>query len=380
MVKSSLYKIVFYNALIFFVIFLSLFILLVHGWIHNNFGKIDLELILFTVMLPLKGTPGGVIFSFIKNLVCPVFMYSCFLMVMFNVILDMRYFNGIIIKKIYAFVCCVQKKLLLLEAIKIFIIFFICCLISIQIVNFILPIRNNKFYNSNKSKIYKSSLISHACGQIEGKNYTNSLEALIQSIKNGYKFIEVDLCITDDKNLVAMHDFEHFKQITKTKGINNTLEEIKHLKIYGKYTPLLVSDINRIFTENKDLILVTDKIQDFDILLNNFKFTDRMIVEVFSYEKYKEAQKKGIKYPALCVCDTERIRQVIKYNIKMITTEISFFKQNIKMFKYLHKKGVVVMVFGTPTINDEIFLKNNLGNDCSLAYVDNILPKENTNK
>ena len=55
-------------------------------------------------------------------------------------------------------------------------------------------------------------------------------------------------------------------------------------------------------------------------------------------------------------------------------------KQNIKMFKYLHKKGVVVMVFGTPTINDEIFLKNNLGNDCSLAYVDNILPKENTNK
>ena len=66
--KNLIYnKIIIYNILIFFMVFLSLFILLIPGWIYNNFGEMDIERILFTITLPLKGTPGSVLFLFIIN-------------------------------------------------------------------------------------------------------------------------------------------------------------------------------------------------------------------------------------------------------------------------------------------------------------------------
>ena len=104
-----------------------------------------------------------------------------------------------------------------------------------------------------------------------------------------------------------------------------------------------------------------------------------MIVEVFSVKKYKEALKKGILYPALCIGRKEDFKDVMKENIRMVTTSIDFLKQNMNIFKYFHKKGVVIMVYGTPKINDEQFLKDNLGVTCSLAYVDSVLPKDREN-
>ena len=205
------------------------------------------------------------------------------------------------------------------------------------------------------------------------------MEAITQSIEKGYKFIEIDLCITDDKEIVAMHDLNHFIHITGNKNIDNKFQDIINQKIYNKYTPLTTKGINQIFNTNKNLVLVTDKITDYDILLDNFKFKDRMIVEVFSVKKYKEALRKGILYPALCIGKKENFKDVIKENIRMVTTSIEFLKQNIAIFKYFHKKGVVIMVYGTPEINDEQFLKNNLGVTCSLAYVDSVLPKDKEN-
>ena len=50
--KNLIYnKIIIYNILIFFMVFLSLFILLIPGWIYNNFGEMDIERILFTLTL-----------------------------------------------------------------------------------------------------------------------------------------------------------------------------------------------------------------------------------------------------------------------------------------------------------------------------------------
>lgn len=77
--KNLIYnKIIIYNILIFFMVFLSLFILLIPDWIYNNFGEMDIERILFTITLPLKGTPGSVLFLFIINLLYPFFYIHVF--------------------------------------------------------------------------------------------------------------------------------------------------------------------------------------------------------------------------------------------------------------------------------------------------------------
>ncbi|MBR3628323.1 MAG: hypothetical protein IKN42_05720, partial [Elusimicrobia bacterium] len=309
---------------------------MIPNWIFKNFGNITIEQILFTLSLPLKGTSGSLIKDFIDNILFSSLKYSiCIILVLF-IIYDIKYSNKTFLNRLYKPLTFIFSKLVHItnflknkkKIINIFIILVFLILISLQIFNFIFPIKRNKFYYSNKQVINENCLIAHACGQIDDKTDTNSLEAIIKSINNGYKFIEIDLCLTKDNEIVAMHDFKKFNKMTNTTNDFYNVKEIKKQKIYNKYTPLTAEDINQIFTTNKDLFLVTDKIEDYDILLKNFKFTDRMIVEVFSIDDYKKALKKGILYPALCFCSNDLIKDIIKYNVKIVTTHIDFFNKN----------------------------------------------------
>ena len=128
-------------------------------------------------------------------------------------------------------------------------------------------------------------LIAHAGGEIEGHIYTNSLEAIKQSIERGYKYIEIDLALTADSVLVAVHDWEEFNRITGNPHKKDTipsLEEFQQRIIHGKYTPLTAEQINQIFIDNETLYLVTDKISNPEILEQNFpNLKQRMVVEAF---------------------------------------------------------------------------------------------------
>ena len=68
----------------------------------------------------------------------------------------------------------------------------------------------------NSLKIQKNknySYIAHAGGGLGEKTYTNSKEALINSISLGYKLIELDLMVTADKYIFASHGLEIFNSI-----------------------------------------------------------------------------------------------------------------------------------------------------------------------
>ena len=364
------FKLFFYILFLYLLINLSFFIILLPDWSYKFFGDITIDQILFTLMLPLNGTPNSILYLFVRYLICPVIAYSTCVIFILMIITYLKYFNKLLLSNILN---------LVYKNSKILIISFIVLMALFMTINFFRPQTRHKFYNSTKNMIDSNSLIAHACGQIDGKDYTNSLESLLLAIRNGYKFIEMDLRITDDNKIVAIHDFNQFIRMTGNANLNNVFQDIIKQKIYTQYTPLTGEKINELFKKNKSLILVTDKISDFDILLNNFNFTDRMIVEVFSVKKYKEALKKGILYPALCVYTPDGLKSIMKEDIKMITTSIEFLKSNINVFKYFHKKGIVIMVYGTPKINDEQFLKDNLGVTCSLAYVDSVLPKDKNN-
>lgn len=76
-----------------------------------------------------------------------------------------------------------------------------------KLFNLVLPIYVCSFVTftlflstSCSSNEYQNiELIAHAGGEIDGHIYTNSLEPVQQSIKRGYKFIELDLALTSDQ-------------------------------------------------------------------------------------------------------------------------------------------------------------------------------------
>ena len=68
-------------------------------------------------------------------------------------------------------------------------------------------------------------------------------------------------------------------------------------RYYDNLTLLHENEINNIFSNNSNLILVTDKIKNFSILKQKLSFTERMIVEIFSIKDYIISRLNGIKYP-----------------------------------------------------------------------------------
>lgn len=163
--------------------------------------------------------------------------------------------------------------------------------------------------------------IAHAGGGIvanESKGeifaYTNSKEALLQSIKEGFRLIELDLALDKDGDIFAAHDYKHFYGITNAPNYADYLDYgafappskdyIKNAKIYGRFTPLDKDAINAIFSANPSVYLVTDKLNDFSAIENQLNFgKDRIIIEIFALRDYFRARKMGFKYAMFSTSD-----------------------------------------------------------------------------
>jgi hypothetical protein len=138
--------------------------------------------------------------------------------------------------------------------------------------------------------------IAHAGGSVYRYMYSNSLEAVRNTLAHGFDFMELDLSVTSDGELVAWHDW----QFEWTEA--PTHDEFMARKIYGLFTPIDFPRMDSILTANPQLTLVTDKISDpavIDRWLGKYK--DRMWVECFSDEDYFALQEKGYHVLASCV-------------------------------------------------------------------------------
>ena len=180
-------------------------------------------------------------------------------------------------------------------------------------------------------------LIAHAGGALEGATDLNSKEAVENAIQNGFLYIELDLLETADGDIVAAHDWPHFHQLTGNTGSERILNasEAKLRKILGAQTVLISKDIHEIFMSHPSIYLVTDKIQNIDLLYEKFSdFKDRIIVEVFSVEKYREVQSRGFLHAAFCVWNNDFLHQKVNENqIDMITLSAVDIYNSIKWHK-----------------------------------------------
>lgn len=219
-------------------------------------------------------------------------------------------------------------------------------------------------------------LIAHAGGAIDAVPYTNSLEAVKYSIQKGFKFIELDLALTADNHIVAAHDWEMFNNITGYNGTSSiTLSEFKQRVIHNKYTPLTYEGINAL-AANNDICLVTDKIDKFDLLLDQLTISrEKLLVEVFSYAKYAQALRKGVKYPMLCIWDKERLHRSSYLftlgRVAMITVPERIIPEIEAELRDLFRKGIAIFAFSS---NDAGIMQEYIGKCVTGFYTDTVSP------
>lgn len=99
-----------------------------------------------------------------------------------------------------------------------------------------------------------AQLIVHAAGGIDGLTYTNSQEAMEQSLEKGHRVIELDFDYTADGVLVCVHEWE---DIADTEG-PMTAKDFQNFKIYGKYTSMTAENVIAYMRNNPQLHIVLD--------------------------------------------------------------------------------------------------------------------------
>ena len=141
----------------------------------------------------------------------------------------------------------------------------------------------------------KDRFIAHGGGKINGKTYTNSLDALNNSYRNGFRLFELDIIKTADNVYVASHDWSHWALITGYKGpLPPSHKEFMRHKIYGNFEPLDISRINDWFKTHSDAILITDKVNEPKKFASSFVDKSRLKMELFSVDAVLEAIEFGI--------------------------------------------------------------------------------------
>ncbi|MGO2159108.1 MAG: glycerophosphodiester phosphodiesterase family protein [Vibrio toranzoniae] len=235
----------------------------------------------------------------------------------------------------------------------------------------------NEHNNISDILVNSGGLIAHAGGGINGLKYTNSLEAMEQSIEHGFKMIELDLLISSDGRIVAVHDWKSFHVMTNS---NNTgpisSKEFESKIIYDKYTTLNISTAIDIL-DQYDVVLVTDKVKNLALLSNYIIDKDKSIIEVFSMDKYNEAIELGFNNVALNIdLNTLFILEWIDLNkIKAVTyrgDNLGLLGSEYKKAVELSNMGVSSMIYSTNDLDLDGIKASGIENVA--LYVDFVMP------
>ena len=244
---------------------------------------------------------------------------------------------------------------------------FICFLLLIWMSR---PIERDVKDNLGGAEHY----IAHACGVIDGITYTNSKEALLQSLELGYKYVEVDLYQTTDGDVVCLYKLDDYNKMTGRNLTGLDTNTFINSKLYGKYTPMTLNDVIAIW-EEKPFYIVTDKICSAAILNKYFKkHRDRVIVEALSTDDYKELQKDGY-VPMLSVMGN--IVSLKRFLIATVTSGATVsmmtmcYMDNDWLMRFYKRLGAKIVVW---TVNDLEFVSEHIGREVDMVYTDSIIP------
>ncbi|MDC7996310.1 sulfatase-like hydrolase/transferase [Altibacter sp. HG106] len=193
--------------------------------------------------------------------------------------------------------------------------------------------------------------IAHAGGEIDGKRYTNSLEALNHNYALGFRHFELDIIETSDQQFVAAHDWKFWKEKTGYEGETPVpLNTFRKHKIYETFTPISMTEINAWFRTHPDAVLVTDKINDPIRFSSEFVDKSRLKMELFSPEALDAAKDLGLRAAMASEAILDRfganaLEELQKRNVTEVTLSRKNIAKKSALLRTLKEAGIKAYVY-----------------------------------
>lgn len=204
--------------------------------------------------------------------------------------------------------------------------------------------------------------IAHAGGAIDGKTYTNSIEALDANYAAGFRFFEIDLIFTRDDKLVALHDWDDNFRNLFGRGLAPPLTEAEFRRavaagVPGYHVPVLEELLDWL-AAHPDALLVTDvKDRNVEALALIAKrrpgLRARIIPQIYRPDEYEPV--RGLGYDSIIwtlyrhpVGDFAVVRQLSRMAPFAVAMPSSRARQG-SLAPHLARLGVPVLVH---TVND----------------------------
>lgn len=163
-------------------------------------------------------------------------------------------------------------------------------------------------YEDNSEWYCKESMIAHACGGNVRMVYTNSKEALMQALHDGFHVIEVDVKLSEDKELVCAHNFPMQTKMTR--------EEFLATKIDKRYSAMDISECFTIVKESgvtcvidtKNRIELPDVVAGVERICKEKNVSkDKIVIQIASEEEMTLTKDFQVLYNLTFTEDYERV-------------------------------------------------------------------------
>lgn len=221
-------------------------------------------------------------------------------------------------------------------------------------------------------------LIYHAGGAVDGFAYTNSKEALENTLANGNTVVEIDFLFTLDGSLICAHTWEDLYALEPL-----TLKEVQDVGIYRKYTPMTAEELIGYMKENPDLVVIVDtkEEQPLTVMEELVRLSNReeTILNRFVIQLYDRGMKQEVLeiYPfhdenflfTAYEFGSERVEEIMQLcyeeNIRVVT--VVYYSWSQEVVDFFREKGIVIFEH---TVNDAYEAKDIIASGVQGVYTD----------
>ncbi|MGB8259353.1 MAG: glycerophosphodiester phosphodiesterase family protein [Terracidiphilus sp.] len=143
-------------------------------------------------------------------------------------------------------------------------------------------------------------LVAHAGGAVNGFTYTNTLDALNESYRKGYRVFEVDFHWTSDGRLVLVHEWKETSISFGARPHVYSYEEFLHARRVDGLRQMTFEELRGWLQAHRDALLVTDTKASNPRLLRFLAaqagdVRSQLIVQVYRTTEIAPARRLGVR-------------------------------------------------------------------------------------
>lgn len=242
------------------------------------------------------------------------------------------------------------------------------------------------FANISMANTFDLQRVAHAGGQIEGKTYTNSYDALDFNLQNGFTYFELDFSFTADNQLVCIHEWEFGAQRVFGAALKEkpSLKQFEYLaRNIATFKSCTLKGLSEWLLKNPGATIVTDVKEDNITALKQISNTvpdasHRVIPQIYQPDNFNTIRKMGYQSIIWTLYryagdDDEVIKNTERFNGAFAIT-MSTDRANKKLLNALQQRKIPVYIH---TINANILAQQYLKRPDTEIYTDFLSPISN---